>query len=156
MQFSSSEVVGHISCSWDDMTSSTTGTFPPTFSETATKDWYRKLLDKINEKFWLKCLCDRLICFADFVEKTLLALRFQLPPPNCFLKVCLPTLYADVLIFFLRLTTSSISGTANSNKSAATRFAAGTMFSRKNGIAVLPISCASLSNPRPRCRPTPL
>ena len=37
MQFSSSEVVGLISCSWDDKTSSTTGTFPPRFQETAEK-----------------------------------------------------------------------------------------------------------------------
>ena len=110
-------------------------------------------------------LRDRLICFADFVGMTLLAVLFLLPPvrlrlrcpsPNCFLKVCLPTLFAAVLIFFLPLTTSAISGTANSNKSAPTRFAAGTMYLRKNGIAVPPITCASAPNHRPRCRPTPL
>ena len=63
-------------------------------------------------------LHDRLICFADFVGMTLLALRFLLPLPNCFLIVCLPTLFAAVLIFFLPLATSAISGTAISNKSA--------------------------------------
>ena len=99
-------------------------------------------------------LRDRLICFADFVGKPLLALRFLLPPVllrlpslNCFLKVCLRTLFAAVLIFFLPLTTSAISGTANSNKSAPTRFADGTIYLRKNGIAVLPITCASAPNP---------
>ena len=104
-----------------------------------------------------------LISFTEFVGMTLLALRFllprvrlRLPSPNCFLKVCLPTLFAAVLIFFLPLTTSAISGTANSNKSAPTRFAAGTIYLRKNGIALLPITCASASNPRPRCRPTTL
>ena len=102
-------------------------------------------------------LRDRLIYFADFVGMTLLALRFlRLPSPNCFLRVCLPTLFAVVLNFFLALTTSAISGTANSNKSAPTRFAAGTIYLRKNGIAVLPITCASAPNPRPRCRPTRL
>ena len=115
-------------------------------------------------------LRERLICFADVVGMTLLALLFLLPPcrtptalfhlrlpsPNCFLKVCLPTLFAAVLIFFLPLTTSAISGTANSNKSPPTRFAAGTTYLRKNGIAVLPITCASAPNPRPRCRPTSL
>ena len=59
-------------------------------------------------------LRDRLICFADFVGMTLLALRFLwLPSPNCFLRVCLPTLFAAVLKFFLPLTTSAISGTAS-------------------------------------------
>ena len=113
---------------------------------------------------------DRLICFVDFVGMTLLAVPFLLPPflpptapfrlrlpsPNCFLKVCLPTLFAAVLKFFLPLRTSAISGTENLNKSAPTRFAAGTIDLRKNGIAVLPITCASAPNPRPRCRPTPL
>ena len=80
---------------------------------------------------------------------------FLLPLPNCFIRVCLPTLFAAVLKFFLPLTTSAISGTANSNKSAPTRFAAGALYLTKNGIAVLPITCASVSNPRPR-RPIPL
>ena len=102
-------------------------------------------------------LRDRLICFADFVGMTLLELRFLLFPlllrllsPNCLLRVCLPTLFAAVLKFFLPLTTSAISGTANSNKSAPTRFAAGKIYLRKNGIAVLPKTCASEPNPRPR------
>ena len=99
--------------------------------------------------------------FADIVQMTLIALRFllpavrvRLPSPNCFLKVCLPTLFAAVLLFFLPLTTSAICGTANSYKSAPTRFAAGTIYLRKNGIAILPLTCASATNPRPRCRPT--
>ena len=108
-------------------------------------------------------LRDRLIGFVDFVGMTLLELLFllppvllRIPPPNCFLEVCLPTLFGAVLIFFLPLTPSAISGTANSNKSAPTRFAAGTIYLRKIGIAVLPITCASAPSPRPRCRPTPL
>ena len=100
-------------------------------------------------------LCDRLICFADFVGMTLLAALFLLPLPKCFLRVCPLTLYAAVLKFFLPITISAISGAANSNNSAPTRFAAGTIYLRKNGIEVLPISCASAPNPRPR-RPTPL
>ena len=82
--------------------------------------------------------------------------RLRHPSPNCFLKVCLPTPFAAVLKFFLPLTSSAISGTANSNKSAPTRFAAGTIYLRQNGIAVLPITCASAPNPHLRCRPTPL
>ena len=108
-------------------------------------------------------LRDRLNCFADFVGMTLLALLFLLPPvllrllsPNCFLRVCLPTLFAAVLKFFLPLTTSAISGTANSNKSAPTRFAAGTIYLRKIGIAVLPITCARATSPLPLCLPTAL
>ena len=37
MQLSSIKVVGRFSCSWDDKTLSTTGTFPPRFSKTAEK-----------------------------------------------------------------------------------------------------------------------
>ena len=59
-------------------------------------------------------------------------------------------------ILFLPLTTYAVSGTANSNKSAPTRFAAGTIYLRKNGIAVLAITCASAPNLRPRYRSTPL
>ena len=81
-------------------------------------------------------LRDRLDCLVDFVGMTLLVVFFLLPFPNCFLSVCLPTLFAAVLKFFLPLTTSANSGTANSNKSAPTRFAAGTTYLRKNGIAV--------------------
>ena len=98
-------------------------------------------------------LRDRLDCLVDFVGMILLCF---LPLPECFFRVCFPTLFAAVLKFFLPLTTSAIFGTANSNKSAPTRFAAGTIYLRKNGIAVLPITCASAPNPRPRCRPTPL
>ena len=108
-------------------------------------------------------LRDQLICFADFVGMTQLELRFllptvhlRLPSPKCSLKVCLATLFAAVLKFFLPLKTSESFGTGNSNKSAPTLFAAGTIFSRKSGIAVLPITCASAPNPRPRCRPTSL
>ena len=116
-------------------------------------------------------LRDRLDCLVDFVGMILLCLlpaclpavrlRFpsasslplalptalRLPSPNCFFIVFFPTLFAAVLKFFLPLTTSAISGTANSNKSAPTRFAAGTTYLRKNGIAGLPITCASSKSP---------
>ena len=98
----------------------------------------------------------RVICIADFVGKTLLTIRFLLPVPNCFLEVCPPTIFAAVLIFFLPLTTSAISGTESSDKSAPTCFAAGTLYLRKNGIVVLPITCARAPYPLPFCFPTPL
>ena len=59
--------------------------------------------------------------FTDFVGLTLHAVLF--PLPNCFVRVCLPTLFAAVLKFFLPLTTFAINGAANSNKSAPTRLA---------------------------------
>ena len=99
-------------------------------------------------------LRDRPDCLVEFVGMILLCL-LRLPSPNCFLRVCFPTLFAAVLKFFLPLTTSAISGTANSNMSAPKRFAAGTISLRKNGITFLPITCASAPNPRPQCRPTP-
>ena len=121
------------------------------------------------EMFVNICLHNRLFCFADFVGRNLLAcleyasslppmapFLFLLPMPNCFLSVCLPTLFAAVLVFFLLITTSAISGTANSNKSAPTRLAAGTIYLRKIGIAFLPITCASAPIPRPCCRSTSL
>ena len=73
-------------------------------------------------------LRDLLICFADFVGMTLLALLFLLPLRNCFLRVCLPTRFAAILKSFLPLTTSAVSVTAKSNKSASLRFAAGTIY----------------------------
>ena len=78
-------------------------------------------------------LRDRLLRFKILTGMLL----FCLPPPNCFLNVCLPTLSAAVLNFFVPLTTSGTSGTANSNKSAPTRFTAGTIFFLKKGMAVL-------------------
>ena len=93
-------------------------------------------------------LRDRLICFADFVGMTLHPVLFLLSIPDCFLKVRHPTLFEAVLKFFLLLTTSAISCAANSNKTAPTRFAAGTIYLRKNGIEVLAITCASVPNPR--------
>ena len=87
---------------------------------------------------------------------TLLAVLFLLPLPNCFLILCLPTLLAAVLKFLLPLKTSAISGAATSNKSAPTRFAAATIYLRKNRIVSLPITCASAPKPHPRCRPIPL
>ena len=101
-------------------------------------------------------LRDRLDCLVDFVEMTLFAVLLLLSPPNCFFRVCFRTLFAAVLKLFLQLTTSAIFGTANCSKSAPTQFAAGTIYLRKNAIAVLPIFCASAPNPRPRCRPTPV
>ena len=122
---------------------------------------HKRLVPKIvrhdqREMFVKKSLRDWLICFVDFVGMTLLAVLFLLPSPNCFFRVCFPTLFAAVLKFFLPLKTSAISDTANSNKAAPTRFAVGTIYLRKNGIAVFPITYASALKPQPRCRPTPL
>ena len=58
-------------------------------------------------------------------------LLFMLSLPNCFFGICLPALFAAVLNFFVPLTTSAISGVTKSNKSALTRFAAGTLYLRK-------------------------
>ena len=99
---------------------------------------------------------DRLICFAEVVGMTLLAVFFRLPLPDTFLRVCLPTFFAAVLKFLLPRTTSTVSGTANSNKSAPMRFPAGTTYLRKNRIAVLLKTCATAPNPSPRCQPVPL
>ena len=91
-------------------------------------------------------LRDQLDCLVDFVGMILLCL---LPLPNCFFRVCFPTLFAAVLNDFLPLIIFSISGAANSNMSAPMRFAAGTTYLRKKGIAVLPRTCARAPNPLP-------
>ena len=108
-------------------------------------------------------LRDRLDCLVDFVGMSLVRLllpclptALRLPSPNCFFSVCFPTTFAAVLNDFLPLITSPISGTANSNMSAPMRFAAGTTYLRKNGIAVLPITCVRAQNPLPLCLPTAL
>ena len=90
-------------------------------------------------------LRDRLLCFK-FLTRMLL---FCPPPPSCFLNVCHPTLLVAVLKFFFPLTTSATSGTAKSNKSAPTHFAAGTIYFLKKGMAVLTITCARAPKPRP-------
>ena len=101
---------------------------PSKISRNCEKGSYRKLFHMINEKLWEMSLRERLICFADFVGMNLLAVLFLLPLPDCFFRVCLPIFFAVVLNFFLPVTTSAISGTANFNKSAPTRFAAGKVY----------------------------
>ena len=100
-------------------------------------------------------LRDRLDCLVDFVGMILLCL-LRLPSPNCVFRVFFPTLFAADLKNFLALKISPISGAANSNMSAPMRFAAGTTYLRKNGIAVLPISFARAPKPLPLCLPTAL
>ena len=94
--------------------------------------------------FVKRSLRDRLDCLVDFVGLTLHCL---LPLTNCFFRVCFPTLFAAVLKDFPPIITSLISGAANSNRSPPMRFAAGTTYLRKKGIAVLPISCERAPNP---------
>ena len=132
-------------CSWEGNTSSTTGILTPGFPETATKGWYRKIIDlSILICIIIKMsLRDRLLSFKILIGMLL----FCLPPPGCFLNVCLPTLLAAVLKFFFPLTTSATSGTANSNKSVPTRFAAGTVYFLKKEIVALPITCARAPKP---------
>ena len=89
--------------------------------------------------FVKRSLRDQLICFADFVGITLLALLFLLQLPNCFLRVCRPTLFAAVLNFSPPQTTSATSGTAKSRKLAPKRCASETINLCKNGNTVLPI-----------------
>ena len=112
-------------------------------------------------------LRDQVDCLVDFARIILLCLlppcrtptapfRRRLPSPNCFLRVCFPTLFAAVLIEFLQLITSPISGAANSNMSAPMRFAAGTTYLRKKGYVVLPITCTIDPNPLALCLPTAL
>ena len=112
------------------------------FPSYISRNSHKKLVPKIArhdqwDLFVKISLRDRLICFAHFVGMTLLAclmpmgvLRSLLPLRNCFLKVCLPTLFAAVLKFFLPLTTCAVFGTENSHKSTPSRFAAGTTFLR--------------------------
>ena len=77
----------------------TTGTCTPRFPKTAAKGCYRELFDVIKEKYLQSCLPGQLVCFADFVGKTLLADRFLLPQPNCLPGVCLATIFEAVSFF---------------------------------------------------------
>ena len=90
-------------------------------------------------------LRDRLNCLVDFVGMILARL---LPVPNCVFRVCFPTPFAAVLKDILPLITYPVSGAASSN---TYKFAAGTTYSPKKGIAVLPITCARAPNPLPLC-----
>ena len=99
---------------------------------------------------------DRRVYFTGFVRITLVAVVFLLPLLNSFLTVCLPTLFAVVLKFFQPITASTVSGSAKSSKSEPTRFHARTIYLRRGRIKVLPTTCASTPDPRPRCLPIPL
>ena len=85
-------------------------------------------------------LRDRLFFDLLFREMVLpvLSLDFIFPPPIFFQTVFVPNFFANVLSFLRPPTTSPISGSAISNKSAPILFAAGTFFFLIEGIAVLP------------------
>ena len=76
--------------------------------------------------------------------------------PNCFFRVFIHTVFTAVLKDFIPLKPYPISGAANSNMSALMRFAAGTTYLRKKGVAVLPIIGARAPNSLPFCVPTAL
>ena len=103
----------------------------------------------------LLCLLPPCLPYASSLPLTA-PFRLRLPSPNCFFRVCFPTHFAADSNDFLPLITSLTFGPANSNLSAPIRFAAGTNYLRKNGIEVLPITCASALKPLPLCFPTPL
>ena len=108
-----------------------------------------------------RSLGDRHVSLADFVDSACLP-----HVPGCLL---LPA--ATIGQFFECLSSHTLwsyletlstannrwtSGTANSNMSAPSNFAAGMTYYNKNGNAVVPQTCASAANPLPRCRPKPL
>ena len=81
--------------------------------------------------FSKKSLRDRLVCFAEFVRITLLAVLLLLQLPNCFFRVCVLSFFDAILNFIPPLTASATLAKANSNKSKSTRFTAGTIHQRK-------------------------
>ena len=153
MQFSSGEVEGWFSCMWDDKTSSTPEIFPPRFPETPQRFGTDKCLTRLTRSICKIVSSWPTSCLEEFVRMPLLCL---LPLPCCFFKVYVPTLFASLLEIFLPLTTSTVPDAANSVKSAATRFAAGTKYLRRDGIVDLLLTCASAPNNIQRCQPMPL
>ena len=131
--------------------------FPSKVSRNCHKTFVPKIAQHDQWRMFVKMSPRaRLVCFTDTAGMTLLAVFLVLPLPNCFLTVCIRTLVAALLKIFLPQTTTTFFNAANSNKSAPTRFAAGTIKLRKNGNAILPITCASALNPHLRCQPIPL
>ena len=104
---------------------------------------------------FFRCLLPPCLPCANSLSPTA-PFRLRLPSANCFFRVCFPTLSAADSNDFLPLITSPTSGAAKSNMSAPMRFTAGTINLRKNGIAVLPLTCARAPNPLLLCLPTPL
>ena len=127
----------------------------------------KKIVPKISwhdlwERFEKMSLLHQLIYFADFIRKTLLAWRtimapvlFLLPLPNCFFRVCLPTLFAAVLKLFLPLTTSAFFAAANSNMSAPTILQLGRYIYAKMNCCSPNNLCECTESPS-TCRPIPL
>ena len=108
--------------------------FPSKTSRNSHKGLVPKIFRQDQREIFVKLsLRDRLVGFADFAGKTplvclpntsccglLSTFRFLLPLLNCFLRVCVPTNFAAVSKLLLPLTTSAVSGHANSNKLAPT------------------------------------
>ena len=91
---------------------------------------------------------DRLVCLAEFVGINLLAVLLLLPMTKCFLRVCLPTLIAALLKFFLPLTVSAVSGAASSNKVSTQKFCScDYFFTQKWNNCSLNILCKCTESP---------
>ena len=68
-------------------------------------NWNKKLVPKTAWHYYWEMFVNmssgyRVVCFADFVGMTLLAVLFLLPLPICVLRVCLPIFLPAVLNFF--------------------------------------------------------
>ena len=134
------------------------------FLSKISTNWHKSLIPKIVRIDWWEMFGkfsppSQLLSFADVLGMSLSAVFFILLLPNCFLKVCSPTLFAGILTHFVPQQPLKSNGAPVSNKSAYRRFGAGTIYLHKKGIAVLPTTwkiCANAPNPFPNCRPMPL
>ena len=106
----------------------------------------RVILHYQRKLFVNRSLRDQLACVEDFSR----VFHFSsLSLSKRSFRVCPPTLFAAVLNFFLPLITCGFLGAASCNNAAPTRFASGTTYVRKRGLAVL-ISCESALHCLPR------
>ena len=142
MHFSSNEVKGWMSFSWDDKISSTSGTFLYNSPETAPKSWYQKLLDLINGKWVQKCFSMnywsalQMLSEWIYLSASPIPSNLLLPLPYFSFQTSSSHTLCTWLDNFPPLWGSAFSGAAKSKKSAPSRCASETTFLRKNGNAV--------------------
>ena len=138
------------------MTSSTTRIFPPRIPETATKSWYRKLLDMINENFCKNVSSRSTGSFCRFCWNDSACTSF--PPITKQMFSQSLSFHTLCSCFEFVSTTNNICNFRDSSFKQVRNnaFCSPDDLFTQMAFAVLPITFASAPNPHPRSRPVAL
>ena len=156
MQFSSSEVVEYISCSWHNKTSSTAGNFLPRFSERPLKVGSENYSTRVVKKNCRKSLLDRLDCFADFCGNDSASTPFSAITTQLFSQSLSSHTLCSCLEIFSTITNICNFWYRKIQQVNTYAFCSWDDIFTQKRIAVLPLISASAPNLQPGCRPIPL